>query len=63
MDTDTFSPSAWETEAGKQISELEASLVYKISSRTARTTPVSKKRKRKEGRGRGRRGEEASQAW
>jgi hypothetical protein len=35
---------------GRQISEFEASLVYRMSSRTARTTqrnPVSKKKKRK----------------
>jgi hypothetical protein len=35
---------------GRQISEFEASLVYRVSSRTARATqrnPVSKKRKRK----------------
>jgi hypothetical protein len=34
---------------GRQISEFEASLVYKVSSRTARATqrnPVSKKKKR-----------------
>jgi hypothetical protein len=35
---------------GRRISEFEASLVYKVSSRTARATqrnPVSKKRKNK----------------
>jgi hypothetical protein len=35
---------------GKQISEFEARLVYKVSSRTARTTqrnPVSKNKKTK----------------
>jgi hypothetical protein len=35
---------------GRQISEFEASLVYKVSSRTARATqrnPVSKNQKRK----------------
>jgi hypothetical protein len=34
---------------GRQISEFEASLVYKVSSRTARATqrnPVSKKKKK-----------------
>jgi hypothetical protein len=34
---------------GRQISEFEASLVYKVSSRTARTiqrNPVSKKKER-----------------
>jgi len=37
-----------EAEAGRQISEFEASLVYRVSSRTARATqrnPVSKKPK------------------
>jgi hypothetical protein len=36
---------------GRRISEFEASLVYKVSSRTARAiqrNPVSKKRKKKE---------------
>jgi hypothetical protein len=35
---------------GRQISEFEASLVYRVSSRTARTTqrnPVSKNKKQK----------------
>jgi hypothetical protein len=35
---------------GRQISEFEASLVYRVSSRTARATqrnPVSKNRKKK----------------
>jgi hypothetical protein len=35
---------------GRQISEFEASLVYKVSSRTARATqrnPVSKEKKKK----------------
>jgi hypothetical protein len=35
---------------GRRISEFEASLVYKVSSRTARATqrnPVSKKKKKK----------------
>jgi hypothetical protein len=43
---------------GRRISEFEASLVYKVSSRTARAiqkNPVSKKKKeRKEGRKEGR---------
>ena len=46
----TFNPSTWEAEAGR-ISEFEASLVYKVSSRTARAiqrNPVSKKKKKKE---------------
>jgi hypothetical protein len=39
-----FNPSTWEAEAGRFLSS-EASLVYKVSSRTARATqrnPVSK---------------------
>ena len=39
-----FNPSIWEAEAGG-ISEFEASLVYKVSSRTARAiqrNPASK---------------------
>jgi hypothetical protein len=43
-----FNPSTWEAEAGR-ISEFEASLVYKVSSRTARAiqrNPVLKKPKR-----------------
>jgi hypothetical protein len=42
-------PSAWETEAGESL-ESEASLVYRISSRTARAiqrNPVSKNQKKK----------------
>jgi hypothetical protein len=42
-----FNPSTWEAEAGGS-HEFEASLVYKVSSRTARATqrnPVSKKKK------------------
>jgi hypothetical protein len=45
----TFDPSAWKAES-RWISEFKASLVYKVSSRTARATqrnPVSKKNKRK----------------
>jgi hypothetical protein len=45
-----FNPSTWEAEAGRRISEFEASLVYQVSSRTARATqrnPVSKKTKKK----------------
>jgi hypothetical protein len=44
----TFNPSTREAE--RQASEFEASLVYKVSSRTARATqrnPVSKKKKKK----------------
>jgi hypothetical protein len=40
----SFNPSTWEAEA-RQIFEFEASLVYKVSSRTARAVqrnPVSK---------------------
>jgi hypothetical protein len=44
-----FNPSTWEAEAGR-ISEFKDSLVYKVSSRTARAiqrNPVSKNQKRK----------------
>jgi hypothetical protein len=44
----TFNPSTWEAEAGGSL-EFEASLVYRVSSRTARATqknPVSKKKKK-----------------
>jgi hypothetical protein len=46
----TFNPSTPEAEAGggRQISEFEASLVYRVSSRTPRDTqrnPVSKNQK------------------
>ena len=43
----TFNPSTWEAEGGR-ISEFEASLVYKVSSRIAwaiERNPVSKKKK------------------
>jgi hypothetical protein len=46
-----FNPSTWEAEAGG-FSEFEASLVYRVSSRTARATqrnPVSKKKKMRSG--------------
>jgi hypothetical protein len=47
-----FNPSIWEAEAGGfRISEFEASLVYKVSSRTARAiqrNPVSKQNKTKQ---------------
>jgi hypothetical protein len=47
----TFNPSTWEAEAGGFLSsEFEAGLVYRVSSRTARTTqknPVSKNPKKK----------------
>ena len=45
-----FNPSTWEADRGRQISEFEASLVYQVSSRTARATqrnPVSKNHKKK----------------
>jgi hypothetical protein len=48
--THAFNPSTWEGEAGR-FSEFEASLVYRVSSRTARAiqrNPVSKNQKRKE---------------
>jgi hypothetical protein len=41
----TFNPSTWEAETGG--SEFETSLVYRVSSRTARATqrnPISKKK-------------------
>jgi hypothetical protein len=44
MVTHTFNPSTWEAEAG------EASLVYRVSSRTARAmqrNPVSEKKERR----------------
>jgi hypothetical protein len=44
-----FNPSTWEAKAGG-FSEFKASLVYRLSSRTAKTTernPVSKKQKPK----------------
>jgi hypothetical protein len=44
----TFNPSTWEAEAGGF--EFEASLVYRVSSRTAKATqrnPVSKNQKKK----------------
>jgi hypothetical protein len=46
----TFNPSTREAEAGRRISELKASLAYRVSSRTARATqrnPASKNQKRK----------------
>jgi hypothetical protein len=46
-----FNPSTWEAEAGESL-EFEASLVYKVSSRTVRTmqrpcSPPPKKKKTK----------------
>jgi hypothetical protein len=44
-----FNPSTWEAKS-RQISEFKASLVYKVSSRTARATqrnPVLKNQKKK----------------
>jgi hypothetical protein len=46
-----FNPSTREAEAGRWISEFEGSLVYKVSSRTARATqrnPVSKKKQQQQ---------------
>jgi hypothetical protein len=46
--THAFNPSTWEAEAGRFF-EFEASLVYRVSSRTARAiqrNPVSKKTKK-----------------
>jgi hypothetical protein len=45
----TFNPSTGEAEAGGFLSSIEASLVYKVSCRTARAiqrNPVSKEKKR-----------------
>ena len=45
-----INPSNWEEEASRLISEFDASLVHRVSSRTARTTqrnPVSKNKKTK----------------
>jgi hypothetical protein len=45
-----FNPSPWEGGRGRQISEFEASLVYRVSSRTARAiqrNPVLRKKKKK----------------
>jgi hypothetical protein len=50
MVTNAFNPSTWEAERGRWISEFEASLIYKVSSRTARATqrnPVLKNQKNK----------------
>jgi hypothetical protein len=47
MAVHAFNPNTWEAEAGGSL-EFEASLVYRVSSRTARATqrnPVSKKKK------------------
>jgi hypothetical protein len=47
-----FNPSIWEAEAEEGRSECEPSLVYRMSSRTARATqrnPFFKKQKRREG--------------
>jgi hypothetical protein len=44
-----FNPSTWKTETGESL-EFEASLVYRVSSRTARAAqrnPASKKQKQK----------------
>jgi hypothetical protein len=49
-----FNPGTWEAEAGRRISEFEASLVYRVSSRTARaiqrtlSRKTKKKKKKKE---------------
>ena len=43
----TFNPSTWEAEEGADFCEFKASLVYRVSSRTAKATqsnPVSKNR-------------------
>jgi hypothetical protein len=41
-----FNPSTWEAEAGRFLSSRTASLVYKVSYRTARTNPVKTKNKK-----------------
>ena len=44
-----FNPSTWEAGRGRQISEFKASLVYRVSSRTARAiqrNPVLEKKKK-----------------
>jgi hypothetical protein len=48
-----FNPSTWEAEAGggRWISEFEASLVYKMSSRTARAIQRNPVLEKKGGRG------------
>ena len=49
MVVSTFDPSSEEAEAGRSL-ECKASLVYRVSSRTARATqrnPVSKNQKKK----------------
>jgi hypothetical protein len=46
-----FNPSTWSGGRGRQISEFEASLVYRVSSRSARATqrnPVSKNKTNKQ---------------
>jgi hypothetical protein len=40
-----FNPSSWEAEAGRQISEFEASLVYRVISKTAKQTKPKKTRR------------------
>jgi hypothetical protein len=48
MVAQAFNPSTWEAEVGE--SEFEASLVYRVSARTARATqknPVSKNKQTK----------------
>jgi hypothetical protein len=37
-----YNPSTWEAARGRWISEFEASLVYKVSSRTIQRNPVLK---------------------
>jgi hypothetical protein len=47
----TFNPSTREAEAGRSLSEFKASLVYRVSSRTARATqrnPVSTNKQKTE---------------
>jgi hypothetical protein len=42
----TFNPSTWEKDSGRSL-EFEASLVYRVSSRTAGVTKKKKKKKKK----------------
>jgi hypothetical protein len=45
--THACNPSTWESEAGRQITKFEASLVYRASSRTARKPCLRKQNKTK----------------
>ena len=48
MEVHAFNPSTWKGGRGRRIPELEANLVYRVNSRTARATqrnPVTRKKK------------------